>query len=233
MTLLRPFLLLPLLLGGCAGLPDLSSWLREAPPAFGVAAAGQAGTPRALYLDMIAGLRQRGLHRAALAHLDEYERQHGATAATTLMRGQSLLEIGQERAAVAAFSAIPEGPERAAAQAGIGMALGRAGDWEGAASAFAEAVRREPTNARHVNNLGFALLRRGEAEEAEFRLRTAVELDPASPEIRNNLAVLLLATNRRPQGEQMLASVPDPALRATMRRVAAQIQQGIRPERRT
>ncbi|MDB5412250.1 MAG: hypothetical protein JWR10_585 [Rubritepida sp.] len=215
------------LLSGCSSLGLDFSRMRggEAP------APQAAGQPETLYLDLITGLRGRGLHRAALAHLDEYERLYERTPATLLLRGQSLLDIRDDAAALEVFRQITSGPEAAAAQAGIGTAAARIERWDLAVEAFTEAVRREPTNPRYLNNLGYALLRSGNAREGEFRLRMAGELDPNSAEIRNNLALLLLATSRRPDGERLLALMPSAEARAALRREAAQIQNP--PERRS
>lgn len=183
-----------------------------------------AGQPQALYLDLIAGLRQRDLHRAALAHLDEYERIYPSTPATQLLRGQSLLELHDDQAALAVFRQITRGPEVAAAQAGMGTAAARSGQWGQAVEAFTAATRLEPTNPRFLNNLGYALLRSGNTAQGEFRLRMANELAPNSAEIRNNLALLLLASNRRAEGERLLTQMPSAEARAALRREAAQIQ---------
>lgn len=212
--------LLTLLGAGCGTSPGTT------PPA----PAGRAQS-EALYLDVIAGLRSRGLHRAAIAHLDEYERNHARTPATALLRGQSLVEIRDDGAALDVLRRITTGPEAAAAASGIGTIHARAERWSEAVASFATANRLEPTNPRYLNNLGFALLHDGQPELAEARLRTAAELDAESAEIRNNLALLMLATQRRADGERLLAQVPSADARQAIRRAASQIQS--RTERRS
>lgn len=224
------------LLAGCSSLPLPSiSFGGNSPPRRDVEATAPLppGQPEALYLDMIRGLRERGMHRAAIAHLDEYERRFRRTPGTTLLRGQSLLAIDDDQAALTVFRTITSGPEAAAAKAGIGTVMGRAGQWDRAVEAFTAATQIEPTNARYINNLGYALLRQGNTEQGEFRLRMASELDPSSAEIRNNLALLLLASNRRADGEQLLQQMPDGEARAAIRRAAAQIQSQTATERRS
>lgn len=189
------------------------------------------GQPQALYLDVITGLRARGLHRAAIAHLDEYERRFARTPATALLRAQSLLEINDDQAALTVFQSIRSGPEAAAARAGTGTVMARQNDWDRAVEAFTAATQLEPTNPRFLNNLGYALLRQGNSGQGEYRLRMASELDPASAEIRNNLALLLLSSNRGPDGERLLAQTPSPEVRAAIRRAAAQIQNRSTPDR--
>jgi hypothetical protein len=49
--------------------------------------------------------------------------------------------------------------------------------------------------------------------------------------IRNNIALLLLATNRRAEGERLLALVPSQETRNAIRREAQRL--AIRPERRS
>jgi len=210
---------LALLGTGCGILPD------GTPPV-----AGRGAQSEALYLDVIAGLRARGLHRAAIAHLDEYERNHARTSATALLRGQSLVEIHDDAAALEVLGRITTGPEAAAAASGIGTIHARAERWSEAVASFTTANRLEPTNPRYLNNLGFALLQGGQPGLAEARLRTAAELDADSAEIRNNLALLMLATQRRADGERMLTQVPSAEARQAIRRAARQIQS--RTERR-
>jgi Flp pilus assembly protein TadD len=202
-----------LLLTGCADVNGARTDMAQ----------NNAQQPKTLYLDVINGLRQRGLYRAALANLDEYERSNPRTPQTILLRGQLLLSIGADAQALAEFQAIKTGPELAAAQSGIGAIDAHRGDWAGAVAAFGVSVANEPTNARYINNLGFAQLHQGDAADADYRLRMAAELDPASAEIRNNVTLLLLATGRKAEGEQMLADLKDPATQAALRREAAKI----------
>lgn len=195
------------------------------------AAAPEAPEAQQLYLDLIRGLRQRGLNRAVIAHLDEFERRHGERPATILLRGQALNDVGQPEAALAVFRRITEGPELPAARQGMGLAAAGAGRWSEAAELLEAAVRLEPTNARFLNNLGYVHLQQGQAQQAESRLRTAAELDGESAEIRNNIALLLLATGRRVDGERLLALIPNAETRNTIRREAQRLASRI--ERRS
>jgi len=186
---------------------------------------------RGLYLDLIRGLRQRGTNRAALAHLDEYERQYGTNPASDLMRGEILADLGDEAGATEALRRISGGQEQAPALNTLGLLAGRAGRWNEAKESFEAAIRLEPTNVRFINNLGFALLNLGDAQGAEHRLRMAAELEPTSEEVRNNIAVLLLATGRRADGERALAQIQSSDMRNAIRREAQRLN--IRPERRS
>jgi Flp pilus assembly protein TadD len=210
------------LLAGCGTARHVGS----GPPA-----APQTAEAQQLYLDLIRGLRQRGLHRAVIAHLDDFERQNGERPATILLRGQALNDIGDHEGALRAFSRITGGPEFPAARQGMGLAAAGAGLLPEATELLETAVRLEPTNPRFLNNLGFVQLQQGNVQQAESRLRTAAELDAESAEIRNNIALLLLATNRRAEGEQLLAMVPSQETRNAIRREAQRLS--ARPERRS
>jgi Flp pilus assembly protein TadD len=181
---------------------------------------------RALYLDLIAGLQKRDLHRAALAHLDEYDRRYGPSETSARRRAEALLAVGENARAEEAFLALVPVAKDGSAYAGLGATYARQSRWREAQAAFEEAVKREPTRPGYLNNLGFAMLRNGDIRGAEFRLRQAEELDQGSDEIRNNLTAVLLAGGRREDAETRLAAVADRGQRDTIRRQAQRIARG-------
>ncbi|MBR0646323.1 tetratricopeptide repeat protein [Plastoroseomonas hellenica] len=209
-------------LGGCTEGGDLGTL-------FGSSLASDnrgSDSERDLYLDVIAGLNQRGLYHASLAHLDEYTRRHRATERSQLLRADALASVGQREEATRLYRELLAGGSAAAAQNGLGRVAALAGDWPEAATSFQEAVARDPTNVRYLNNLGYAYLRAGDARQAEFRLRQAEELEPQNIEVGNNLTLLFLTGNRRPEGEARLARIADPNARQAIRRQAQTIAQG-------
>lgn len=208
-----PALLLLSALGGCAGGGDLASLLGN-----GLAADSRGSdSERDLYLDVIAGLNQRGLNHAALAHLDEYARRHSATERSQLLRADALAAVGRKDEATRLYRDLLTSGSAAAAQNGLGRVAAMSGEWTAAAAAFQEAVGRDPTNVRYLNNLGYACLRAGDAAQAEFRLRQAEELEPQNVEVGNNLTLLLLTTGRRQEAEARLSSIADRRARQALR----------------
>lgn len=224
MTMMRSALLaLSIGLGGCTEGGDLASLFNGSGPA---ADNRGSDSERDLYLDVIAGLNQRGMYHAALAHLDEYARRHRTTERSQLLRADALASAGQREEATRLYRELLAGGSAAAAQNGLGRVAALAGDWQAATASFQEAVARDPTNVRYLNNLGYACLRAGDVRQAEFRLRQAEELEPQNVEVGNNLILLFLASNRRPEGETRLARIADPNARQALRRQAQVIAQG-------
>lgn len=218
-----PILAVLAALGGCAEGGDLGSLFGGGGPASDNRG---SDSERDLYLDVIAGLNQRGLYHASLAHLDEYARRHRATERSQLLRADALASVGQREEATRLYRELLSGGSAAAAQNGLGRVAALAGDWPGAAASFQEAVARDPTNVRYLNNLGYAYLRAGDARQAEFRLRQAEQLEPQNIEVGNNLTLLFLTGNRRQEGEARLARIADPNARQAIRRQAQTIAQG-------
>ena len=182
-----------------------------------------AGQAQVLYLDLIKGLQQRKLYRAALAHLDEFERLHGRQPQASLLRAECLAEVGDGAAARVAFQGLLRGPQAAAARHGLGMLAAREAQWPRAISEFNAALALEPTSTRVLNNLGYALLRCGDVAGAEFRLRQAAELEPDNAGVRNNLALLLAATNRNAEADSLLGAAGNAPMRRALRQEVARL----------
>ena len=186
----------------------------------------EAGREKALYLDVIGNLQKQNLHRAALAHLDEYDRRYGGSETSARRRAESLLAVGEDAQAERAWLALLPQVTDGAAYNGLGMVYARQQRWAESRANFEAAVQREPTRASYLNNLGYALFRAGERDRAGFRLRQAEELDPASGEIRNNLVTVLFADGRTAEAEQRLETVADRRQRDTIRRRAMRLAKG-------
>jgi tetratricopeptide (TPR) repeat protein len=72
-------------------------------------------------------------------------------------------------------------PDDEEAITGIGIALTKKGDLEGATSYFRKAVYLEPNSAECQSNLGFALSQQGQVEDGIRHLLEAVRLQPGNP----------------------------------------------------
>lgn len=105
-------------------------------------------------------------------------------------------------------------------------ALRAAGMLNEARAAYAEAVRAAPSEPVHRAELGSVLLRLGRFAEAEGQFRTAVQLDRSVPSYHAGLGAALEGSRRWAAAEAALRDAQrlaprDPAIRASLQRVAA------------
>lgn len=185
---------LALALGGCAlqrddafsdGYPAMSS------RADGELAAASSATDRALYSDLIRGMMEQGNYYAALAHIQEQQRQQGNTPQLRYLEAEARRQLGQHEAAESLYRGLLRTPMAGQAYHGLGL-LYAPGDLGRAIEFLQEGVKKRPTDAQLRNDLGYALTRAGRYGPALAELATAVELDPGSVKARNNLVVLLM-----------------------------------------
>lgn len=147
---------------------------------------------RSLYISVIEQLIQQKKYRAALAHLDEYERMYKASPVLHRLRGDAWLALGDHANAEREYLEIAEGTLAAYGKHGLGRIEAARQSWSSASAYFREAVREQPTNVRFLNDLGCALFEMGDVEQAEFQLRKALELAPDDEMVKGNLATLRL-----------------------------------------
>ncbi|MEQ1439611.1 tetratricopeptide repeat protein [Fontimonas sp. SYSU GA230001] len=169
-------------LGGCA-LPQRV----DAPQA---TAAGAAESRR-VYTDLIRSMLEQRQYYAALAHVQERQREGGDRDELRYLEAEARRGLGQFEAADALYKGLLRSPQAARAYHGLGL-LHAGRDLNAAAFYLREAAQRAPTDADVRNDLGYALLRAGRHAEAMTELATAVELAPDSEKARNNLILLLL-----------------------------------------
>jgi Flp pilus assembly protein TadD len=209
-TSLWPYL--PLRAALCLGamLPTLAL----AANLYGEAEPGTSGQPAAdaqtlaqkpdVYLQLIAGMQQRGLYYASLAHLDAFEAQWPDRADASLLRAQALRESGQTEAARKLYGKLLRGPLAARAHHGLGLIAMRAGDFEEGSAALNRAAALAPTDANIVGDQGYAFLMLGKFEDARLALLKAAELDEGNKRIGANLALLLLLSDRPEQAQELM-----------------------------
>lgn len=147
---------------------------------------------RSLYLSVIEQLIQQEKYRAALAHLDEYERIYKGTPVLHRLRGDAWLALGNLPTAKREYEGISTGALAGYGKHGLGRVEAAQKAWPQASLYFAEAVREQPTNVRFLNDFGSALSEMGDLGQAEFQLRKALELSPADETVKSNLDALLL-----------------------------------------
>lgn len=176
---------------------------------------------RGLYMALIRQARADGRPRAAIAYLDDFDRQNPDDREGQLLRVNCLLDLDQVTAARAALARIPASDRSGAAQAVRGHVLAAEGNWAQAAVQYAAALQESPADAFIANALGYARLRSGQAGLAVETLRGARDLAPEDTVVRNNLILALTMTGRVGEAEAMLGQVADPAEKARLRQQVA------------
>jgi Flp pilus assembly protein TadD len=199
----------------CLGTP-LSLPVRAAP-----AAAEEGGSTRNLYMLLIRQARTDGRPRAALAYLDDFDRQYPGDMEARILRVNCLLDLGQTDAARIAAARIPASQRSGEASAVRGHVLAAQGAWEEAVAQYRLARAASPANALTANALGYAQIRAGRDEEAVETLRGAADLAPENPVIRNNLILALSLAGRDEQAMAVFRTIRDAGERATLRQQIA------------
>jgi len=174
---------------------------------------------QAVYLGLIARMQQEGLYFASLAHIDAFQQRFGTQPGLQLMRAAALRETGQDDAALGAYRELLTTDRAAAAHHGIGLVLGRQGDFVRAAVALRQAAALDPVNPQVANDLGYALMRSGALQDARIPVMQALQLDGSNPRIVSNAAVWLWASGKRAEANAMMqrAAMPE-ATRAAVRK---------------
>lgn len=176
---------------------------------------------RSLYISLIRQARTDGRTRAAVAYLDDFDRQHPGDREAQVLRVNCLLDLGQVAAARAALARIPASDRSGASQAVRGHVLAAEGKWPQAAAQYTLALQTSPADAFIANALGYAQLRAGQSAEAVETLRGARDLAPDDAVLRNNLILALTMTGRLGEADAMLAQVADTREKARLRQQVA------------
>lgn len=209
------FLLLPAI---------LSVGVSAALPAFAtensVEAASERST-RSLYISLIRQARSDGRPRAAIAYLDDFDRQHPEDREAQLLRIDCLLDLDQVAVARSALKRIPSSDRSGSAEAMRGHVLVAEKNWKQATAQYALAVIASPTDAFIANALGYAQLRAGQAIQAIETLRRARDLAPEDVIIRNNLILALTVTGHLGEAETALTQVTDTKEKSRLRQQVA------------
>lgn len=210
----------------------LAAVLALSAPAVQPAHAGQGetaqeGSTRTLYLVLIRQARLDGKPRAALAYLDDFDRQHPGDREAKVLRVNCLLDLGQIDGAETALAQIPGADRNADALAVRGHVLAARQRWAEATGAYASAQALSPADPSIGNALGYAQLRAGQLPQAVETLKRTLDLAPAAaPEAmvaRNNLALALTAAGRSAEAAALLARVRDAGERQRLQmRLAAE-----------
>lgn len=191
------------------------------------ASAKRPGTEtKGLYLQLIRHARTEGRVRAALAYLDDFERQYSDDPEARALRINCLLDLGDVQAAQALVARLPKATDNAEIEAVRGHVLAADGRWADAVVFYETAVQLAPADALALNALGYARLRAGQPASALDSLRAAVDLAPGAAVFRNNLLLALLIAGDDRQVEARLAGLPEverTRLRGELEKEAARV----------
>lgn len=192
------------------------------------------GSTRTLYLVLIRQARIDGKARAALAYLDDFDRQHPGDREAQVLRVNCLLDLGQVEVAQAALARLPADTREADVLAVRGHVLSAQSRWSEAATAYASAQAASPADPFIGNALGYAQLRSGDLASAVETLKRALDLAPDAAHgnavVRNNLALALTAAGRSAEASALLARVRDLGERARLQtQLAIEADKVVRP----
>ncbi len=168
-----------------------------------------AARTRKLFLMLVDGLRQQGKSRAALAFLDDYNRQFPDDPTAQRLQADCLLDTGDYAGAGRLYAQLRNGDQAAAAYAGLGRVAAARRNWPDAVTQFTEATKRAPADASYVNDLGFALVRTGQYDQGLDTLRQAAQLDPGNQVVRNNLVLGLTLAGREAEAARLVETIND------------------------
>lgn len=221
---------LALLLGGCASMPNTAEAMaRQADAQIEVAklqdkAARAEYSDQNVYMGLIGKMQQEGMYYASLAHIDAYQQKYGSSTALQVLRADALRETGQDDAALQAYRDLLSTDRAARAHHGIGLVLGRQGDFMRAAVELRQAAVLDPVNAQVASDLGYALMRGGALQDARVPVMQALELDANNPRVISNAVVWMLATGKRSEATAMMqrAAMPEPT-RSAIRKEADRV----------
>lgn len=183
-------------------------------------AVDQDKASRAVYADVIQGLINQEQYYAALAHIQQQQRQQGNSDQLRFLEAEARRQLGQAAESEKLYKQLLRSRYAAQSYRGLGL-LYAPRDLNIAVQHLREAVQREPTSAGMRNDLGYALMSGGRYREALTEIATAVELEPGLDKARNNLIVLLILSRDEAGVKRVAAagSVSDKNL-ANLRRQA-------------
>jgi tetratricopeptide (TPR) repeat protein len=169
----------------------------------------------ALYLSVIDQLVKSDDAYAALANLDQYDRQFGPDNPSRKLRADALLKIGKANEAGALYNQLVTTALDAEAWNGLGRIAAQRENWQKAVDCFQKASKEDPTRADFQSNLGYALIQTHAYSDAELALRKARQLAPDDRRIANNVALLVAMSGQQgrlaeffPQGGKSVGLTP-------------------------
>lgn len=194
-----------LALGGCAAVPGNPA----APAVF------QANSVPAkqLHTDLVREMIAQGRYYAALAHIEDLQKNGGPRDELLLLHAQVLAKLGRNEQAEQEYKQLLDSAFEAEARHGLGL-LYAGRNYRQSVQYLADAARLRATDPNIRNDYGYALLMGGQYPDARLQLATAFELDATNDKYRNNyvLALLLLKDESGLKRMRRLSSLSDKTL---------------------
>lgn len=146
---------------------------------------------RAVHGDLIEGMIQQGNYHAALAHIEELQRNQTREDKLLLLHAKVLYKLGRITESHADYTQLLGGPYDADAMHGIGL-IYAINDPKMSMQYLSRAWAAKPTDPGMRNDYGYALLMQGDYSKARLHLSTAHELAPADVKYRNNALLVMM-----------------------------------------
>lgn len=176
-----------------------------------------AGSTKALYLMLIHQARTDGRARAALAYLDDFERQYPGELDARVLRINCLLDLGQIDYAATLAGQLPDNDRTGKVSLIRGHVQTARQQWGEAIAHYQDALRANPADPLTINAMGYAQLRAGQANAAIETLKRAADLAPRDAVVRNNLLLALTMAGRTAEAGTRLRAIRDPLVRERLR----------------
>ena len=208
-------------------LPALPAFAQTVPPTEAAQEIRRDENNPDFYLELIAGMQQKRLFYASLAHLDVFEQRWPGDRRALLLRADALRSTGDFERARQHYRHLLDKGALPGAWHGLGLIAAAEGDLPAAATALGQAAALAPIDVRILNDLGYLQLLLGEQDAARLSLHKAAELAPENRQVGANLALWYLLAGHAGRAEQIMGRHGfTEAQRLTVRADAQRIGQG-------
>ncbi len=166
-----------------------------------------------LHTDLVREMIAQGRYYAALAHIEELQKNGGPREELLLLHAQVLAKLGRNEQAEAEYKQLLSSAFEGEARHGLGL-LYAAKNFKQSLQYLDDAARLRATDPNIRNDYGYALLMVGQFPAARLQLATAFELDSTSSKYRNNyaLALMLLKDEKELQRVSRIGEISEKTL---------------------
>ncbi len=144
---------------------------------------------KTLHLKLVRQMLDQNSAYAALAHLDAFDKQWGASSESRLLRAEALRNTAQWAAARTLYQQQINTDTSGRAWEGLGKIASLEGQWQLAAMYFESSIKQNPLKAATYNDLGLCYLLLNKPADAKTALLKAIQLAPDSSNALANLAL--------------------------------------------
>lgn len=156
---------------------------------------GELTSEQRVYLELVYKMEAQGQYYAALAHIDELEK-NAESPQTFYLRAEALRHLGQLDTAEKYYQLLLGGCMTGYGLHGLGLLAIQANQLNEAETYLKHACRERPVDSNVHNDYGMVLLLRGYPEAARNEFLTAYQLDRNNRLPLENLIVLAFAANQ-------------------------------------